>query len=66
LSDLQALLSEIEQADCNTLTQIVRSVIARYHVLFPADEVIFLSLPVHDREERRSLLEQLTEHLMHN
>ena len=66
MSDLQTLLSAIEQADCNTLTQIVQSVIARYHGLFPDEDVFFLSLPVHDREERRCTLERLSEQLMHH
>ncbi len=66
LSDLQTLLSVIERADCNTLTQIVQSVIARYHELFPDEDVFFLSLPVHDREERRCTLERLAEQLMHH
>ena len=66
MSDLQPLLSAIEQADCNALTQIVRSVIARYHGLFPDEDVFFLSLPVHDREERRCTLERLSEQLMHH
>ena len=66
MSDLQTLLSAIEQADCYTLTQIVQSVIARCRELFPDEDVFFLSLPVHDQEERRYTLEQLTEQLMHH
>ena len=39
------------------LSQVVRAVVHRYAELFVEDEVIFLSLPRHDFEERHRIIQ---------
>ena len=53
---IQAVLSRIASADCHELTKIVRAVLDRYRILLPDEEVLFLSLPLEDQEERAEIL----------
>lgn len=39
------------------LSQVVQAVVHRYAELFAEEEVIFLSLPKHDFEERRRIIQ---------
>lgn len=55
--ELQMLLSAIEQADGCIIDEIIDALRRRYHTLFPDYEIIFLSLPRSDREERKRILE---------
>ena len=58
MNDLQPILSKISEADSSELSEITRSIISRYHALFPDDEVFFLSLPTRNRAERAAILRQ--------
>lgn len=57
------IISEIKNADSAELSAIVQAVIARYRVLFPNEEVIFLSLSREDRAERAWTLRQAAERI---
>ena len=46
----------IGSADSLELSDIVRVVLRRYAELFAEEEVIFLSLPKYDREERKRVI----------
>lgn len=52
------ILAQIASAEAHELSRIVQAVLARYDVLFPEDEVFFLSLPTGDRAERAAILRQ--------
>ena len=43
------------------LSEIVLATLERYRVLFPEEEVVFLSLPLDDQEERSAILRQAVE-----
>ena len=59
--DKKAVLEWITSArDCE-LSEIVRATLERYRVLFPEEEVVFLSLPLDDQEERSAILRQAVE-----
>ena len=57
----KAVLSRIAAADSQELTQIVRATLERYQVLFPEEDVLFLSLPLHDQEERAAIVRKAVE-----
>ena len=61
---ITGICKQIETATDRELSQIVQVVLSRYRVLFPDEEVIFLSLPLHDREERAKLWALMTEQAM--
>ena len=61
---ITGICKQIETATDRELSQIVQVVLSRYRVLFPDEEVIFLSLPLHDREERSKLWALMTEQAM--
>lgn len=58
--EISGICKQIETANDRELSQIVQAVLSRYRVLFPDEEVIFLSLPIHDREERARLWDLMT------
>ena len=47
----------IRSADSLDLSEIVQAVVRRYGCLFAEEEVVFLSMPKHDREERRRIIQ---------
>jgi len=57
------ILEEIEQADDRRITKIIQAVIRRYGKVFPDQEVVFLSLPTEDRQERQQVLRHALEAL---
>ena len=50
------VLSRIAAADSQELSHIVQAVLDRYSALFPEEEVLFLSLPLSNHEERAAIL----------
>ena len=61
MCQFQTVLSRIAAADSRELSEIVRATLERYRVLFPGEEVLFLSLPLDDQEERAAILRQAVE-----
>ena len=61
MCQFQTVLSRIAAADSRELSEIVRATLERYRVLFPKEEVVFLSLPLDDQEERSAILRQAVE-----
>ena len=59
--DKKAVLEWITSARDYELSEIVRVTLERYRVLFPEEEVVFLSLPLDDQEERSAILRQAVE-----
>ena len=57
----KAVLEWIASARDYELSEIVLATLARYRVLFPEEEVVFLSLPLDDQEERSAILCQAVE-----
>lgn len=57
--ELYEVLRRIEESDDLEISEIIRAVIQRYHVCFPDWEIIFLSLPRNDPQERERGLEEL-------
>lgn len=55
--EVEVILRMIETADDGALSEIVRAVLRRYAKLFPEEEVVFLSIPKQDMQERRRILE---------
>lgn len=53
---MEDLLEKVEQADDIGISRIIRAVIRRYSRVFPDHEVVFLSLPTRDPEERQMVL----------
>ena len=53
---MEELLAQIEQADDIQISRIIRAVIRRYSSVSPEHEVVFLSLPTNDPEERQLVL----------
>ena len=49
-------MKAIANADHAMLSEIVQAVIKRYAILHPDWEILFLSLPKHDRKERERIL----------
>ena len=56
--ELAEVLSFISQADDAQLNDITSALSARYKVLFPDWEVVYLALPLHDPQRRAELWEQ--------
>ena len=56
--ELSDVLSFISQADDAQLNDITTALSARYKVLFPDWEVLYLALPLHDAERREELWAQ--------
>ena len=61
MCQFQTVLSRIAAADSRELSEIVLATLERYRVLFPEEEVVFLSLPLDDQEERSAILRQAVE-----
>lgn len=61
MCNFQTVLSRIAAADSRELSGIVRATLDRYQALFPDEEVLFLSLPLHDQEERAAILRKAVE-----
>ena len=55
--EISDVLSYIAQADDGQLNEITSALTARYKVLFPDWEVVYLSLPLRDPERREQLWE---------
>ena len=55
--EIPDVLSYIAQADDGQLNDITSALTARYKVLFPDWEVVYLSLPLQDPERREQLWE---------
>ena len=55
--EISHVLSYIAQADDGQLNEITSALTARYKVLFPDWEVVYLSLPLRDPERREQLWE---------
>lgn len=53
---MEELLTQIEQADDIGISRIIQAVIRRYGRVYPDHEVVFLSLPINDPEERQLVL----------
>ena len=61
MMELKDALTRIDVATDRELTEIVLGILARYDVLFPEEEVFFLSLPKYDQDEREAILAQFVE-----
>ena len=61
MNDFENILSCVKNSDCSELTKLVQAILARYDVLFPEEEVFFLSLPKYDKGEREAILAQFVE-----
>jgi hypothetical protein len=57
LTSFQDILDGIAQADEKQMTEIIRTVIRRFRIVFPGEEVIFLSLPIGESDERNKCIE---------
>ena len=55
--EISDVLSYIAQADDGQLNDITSALTARYKVLFPDWEVVYLSLPLQDPERREQIWE---------
>ena len=60
---LSALIEEILRADSEALNNISNAVEERYRRLFPDQEVVYLTLPRNNLEEREKQLELAVEFL---
>ena len=49
----------INRADSSELSEIVQEVLRRYGKLFAQEEVVFLSLPRHDLQERQRIIQSV-------
>ena len=61
MMELKDALTRIDVATDRERTEIVLGILARYDVLFPEEEVFFLSLPKYDKGEREDILAQFVE-----
>ena len=61
MAEQKEILAQIASAEAQELSKIVQAVLARYDVLFPEEEVIFLSLPKYDQAERSAILNRVEE-----
>ena len=61
MAEQKEILAQIASAEAQELSKIVQAVLARYDVLFPEEEVIFLSLPKYDQAERSATLHRVEE-----
>ena len=51
----------VNTADSSELSQIVQAVVRRYGSIFEEEEVVFLSLPKHDTQERHRIIRAVLE-----
>ena len=56
---LDDILVFISQADDGQLNEITTALSARYKVLFPEWDVLYLAMPLDDPERRAEILEQV-------
>ena len=56
---LDDILLFISQADDGQLNEITTALSARYKVLFPEWDVLYLAMPLDDPERRAEILEQV-------
>ena len=61
MMEKKTVLEWIASARDYELSEIVLATLERYRVLFPEEEVVFLSLPLDDQEERSAILRQAVE-----
>ncbi len=61
MTEKKRVLEWIASAGDFELSEIVRATLDRYRVLFPEEEVVFLSLPLRDQEERAAILRRAVE-----
>ena len=54
---MEEILNWIEQADDIQISRVIQSVIRRYDRIYPDHDVVFLSLPKNDPQERRQVLQ---------
>ena len=59
MAEQKEMLTQIASAEAQELSKIVQAVLTRYGVLFPEEEVIFLSLPKYDQAERSAILHRV-------
>lgn len=57
--ELTKLLEAIDGAGERELNAVVLRLLKRYADLFPEEEILFLSLPLKDQEERRRIMDAL-------
>ena len=57
--ELTDVLRKIEQANDEEINAIIKAVIYRYQICYPGWEVLFLSLPKVDGEERERQVKEL-------
>lgn len=53
---LHKLLAQIHCANDYEISQIISAIVRRYSVVYPDQEVLFLSLPINDIAEREQIL----------
>ena len=58
--ELADVLRKIEQANDEEINDIIEAVIHRYQICYPGWEVLFLSLPKYDGEERKKQADELS------
>ena len=56
MSAMKDVLDYIAAAEDHDLSEIIQAVLERYQVLFPQEEVLFLSLPLNDPKEREAVI----------
>lgn len=56
---LTKVLEAIDGAGERELNAVVLRLLKRYAELFPEEEILFLSLPLRDQEERRRIVDEL-------
>ena len=61
--ELADVLRKIEQANDEEINDIIEAVIHRYQICYPGWEVLFLSVPKCDGEERKKQADELSEML---
>ena len=57
--ELADVLRKIEQANDEEINDIIEAVIHRYQICYPGWEVLFLSMPKCDGEERKKQADEL-------
>ena len=64
--EMKNLQQMIDSADSSELNEIVRCVLHRYDELFADEEVVFLSLPKHHKEERQRIIRAVLQMEQHH
>lgn len=59
MEDIESALRLVQNADPQDIQRLCHEVMARYRLLFPDSEIMFLSLPKNDPVERSRLVELL-------